>query len=604
MNNSIMDREQKSRIQFFLQHKFLPVIIACLSIILVLPSLKVGWHGDDWYMRMKFFDKFPIAGEDNASLFGLFSFITGDPDLTNLYMQIGLLPWWTYQKLKIQFLRPITELFHALDYWLWPDSAEMMHLHSILWLGALVFVVAILYRRFLGVGWAAGLAIILYVIDDAHSIPVAWLANRNSLIATFFGVLSLIMHDKWRRENWKPGAIIGPLCLAIGLLSSEFASGVCAYLFAYAVVFEKKELKTKIFSLIPYIIVGFIWWMLYKSTGFGAYGSGLYIDPGQEPLQWIVAIIERAPILLLGQLGYLPPFYMFFLPEQLQKIWVFAIIFIFFVFLLMIPMIRRNITSRFWVIGMLFALLPVCATIPDTRLLLFVSLGGMGVISQFFYHWFKKSGWLRDRLYKNVLARIFLALFVIIHLIIAPLLMQKIIRFDQYLPNPNTINHSITYYVFTPDSENEILVCINPVSSFLVQNIRILRQENGLPVHMWTRSLADCNQPISVTRVDEKTLVLQPKNGFIFSMPDKMVRGSSHPMKVSEKVVLYGMTAEVLSITEDNRPEKVKFTFDVPLEDKQLKFVEWRYDMFVEFQLPAIGTTVILPKIKIPLFMR
>ena len=55
----------------------------------------------------------------------------------------------------------------------------------------MVGALAALYRRLMGATAAAGLAALFYAIDDAHGPPVAFLANRNAMMATLFGVLAV-----------------------------------------------------------------------------------------------------------------------------------------------------------------------------------------------------------------------------------------------------------------------------------------------------------------------------------------------------------------------------------------------------------------------------
>ena len=76
-----------------------------------------------------------------------------------------------------------------------------MYLHSLAWLGALLGAVAWLYRRIEAAALTAGLAALLYAVDHVHGPAVAWLSNRNALIATFFGVLALIAHDRARKSG-------------------------------------------------------------------------------------------------------------------------------------------------------------------------------------------------------------------------------------------------------------------------------------------------------------------------------------------------------------------------------------------------------------------
>ena len=110
----------------------------------------------------------------------------------------------------------------------WPHSAFLMYVHSFAWLGGLVAVATFIFRRVLGTTWVAGLAALLFAVDDAHGFPAAWLANRKTLIGAFFGILALIAHDRWRRGEWRIGSLVAPLSLLLGLLAKESVAGVGA----------------------------------------------------------------------------------------------------------------------------------------------------------------------------------------------------------------------------------------------------------------------------------------------------------------------------------------------------------------------------------------
>ena len=150
---------------------------------------------------------------------GLFRFVDGDPRHVRAAMELGLLPWWTDPGLKAIFFRPLAALTHALDYRLWPGSALLMHAHSLAWFGALVLAAALFYQRLLGRSITAGLAALLFAVDSAHGTPVGWLANRNSLLAAFFGVLTLLAYDRLGAGNQVPAPrVVHPGRLAVPLL--------------------------------------------------------------------------------------------------------------------------------------------------------------------------------------------------------------------------------------------------------------------------------------------------------------------------------------------------------------------------------------------------
>ncbi|HAG97136.1 MAG TPA: hypothetical protein DCL78_23610, partial [Gammaproteobacteria bacterium] len=140
-------------------------LIFLATFLLCIPALFTGFMGDDYLHYALLNADLPIAKPDDLSLFGLFSFINGDPERNRLLMDYSLIPWWTYSELKYAFWRPLSELSHWLDYQLWPNQPWLMHLHNIVWyMGALVLI-AKLYQRFQPGEGAALLALFLYALD-------------------------------------------------------------------------------------------------------------------------------------------------------------------------------------------------------------------------------------------------------------------------------------------------------------------------------------------------------------------------------------------------------------------------------------------------------
>ena len=61
----------------------------------------------------------------------------------------------------------------------------------------------------------------LYLLSDDSYFPTMWLANRNLLISLVFGLVTLILHDRWRTERWKAGAALSLLCFLACVLATE-----------------------------------------------------------------------------------------------------------------------------------------------------------------------------------------------------------------------------------------------------------------------------------------------------------------------------------------------------------------------------------------------
>jgi hypothetical protein len=216
-------------------------------------------------------------------------------------MDLGFFPWWTYPGLKAEFCQVVTVWTHRLDYWLWPDSPVLMHLHSLVWFAALVVAVACLYRQMFDSAAIAGLAALLFAIDDAHGTPAGFLANRNVLIASLFGVLALIAHDAWRRKGWRLGVGLAPLLAAISLFAKEEGIGTYAYLGAYALWLDPRGWRRGCVALVPYAVVLVAWRALRDHWGYGVRDMGLYVDPLTDPGPFAAALVARLPVLLLGQ---------------------------------------------------------------------------------------------------------------------------------------------------------------------------------------------------------------------------------------------------------------------------------------------------------------
>ncbi len=579
----------------------LPIILACVAMVLVAGSVGTGLQFDDYVHQRKLLNPHLWPSEYGV-ITGLFAFGSGAPEQVHQGMELGLVPWWTFERLRVAFFRPIAAMTHWLDYKLWPFNPALMHLHSLLWFGALIFVAALVYRRMMAPLWVAGLAALFYAIDDAHGIPVGWLANRNAMIAAFFGFLTLIVHHRWRREKWKAGAVLGPLLFLIGLLSAEAAVGTGAYLLSYEIFLVAGNWRKKISGVLPYVLVGIGWWMMYKGMGFGARGGGAYLDPSQDPLAYLVALFQRMPILLFGQWLFPNAVIYGFLPKPVAFIVLIGVYVILAgIAIVLVPMLRRDAVARFWALGMVLALLPVSATFPDNRLLLFVGLGGMGLLAQFFAYWLETAAWMPTSRVWRGLAKVFFVIFFVVHLIAAPLLLpfqcQGTARLSEL-----ALEKPLKALSDQNDLAGKNIIFVNPPVPFVVTHTPFICLKLGISYPNRTRILASGLAPhLSITRVDAFSLEVEPEGGFLVQDFDLLYRGSQHPMHVGQRVELSDMVTEVLSLTKDQRPKRVRFTFMKPLDDPVLCFYEWKNKAFVPLELPKEGQSIRLATAMMPL---
>jgi len=596
----------RQRLRAVLLRRRLPLLVAVVAMGLASGSLLNGWVADDQFIRIRLTPTPPLE-ELAGSLLDAFTFLPGDPEGNAWLLDTGFWPWWTYPHLLAAFCRPVTAATHWLDFHLWPTSPFVSHLHSVLWYGATVWLAALFYRRVAGVTVVAGLAALLFALDDAHGMPVGFVANRNALVALFFGLLALLSHDRWRRQGWRPGAVLGPLLVAISLFSAEAGVGTFAYLVAYALFLEPARASrgsaadvrgpsraAALLAITPHLLVLLGWRVIWRQMGYGIEGTDFYVDPGVDPPAFALVAVERVPVLLAGQLG-LPPSDLYTLCNLgvdhglARWFWVAAAVVSALLWVTLAPVVRRSVTARFWAAGMLLALVPCCATHPADRMLVFAGLGGFGLLGEFLVSTLGRSGAGAP----GRGARLAAGGLVVVHGVVAPLVLTQRARLPA---GPEEVFTRIQ--IALPEDAalaEQDLVVVNAPIALAAGYVLIERALDGDSVPAHFRLLSASWVATEVRRVDTRTLVVRPEGGYLRSPFDALARGPRHPFAEGERVILTGMTAEIRELRSDGRPAAVAFRFDTPLEAPDLRWMCWRDGAFAPFVPPRVGETVTLP---------
>lgn len=568
-------------------------IVMGLTCLLSLPSLWVGFQLDDNLQRLIMVkpDAFP---EFFSNRWELFTFVDGNKETVQTLKDMGLFPWWTVEEFRVSFWRPLTVFTHHIDYYLWPDIPLLMHMHNILWFLALLFVLSKVYRDILGPGWTAGLALFLFAIDDAHGYPIGWIANRNAVIAAFLCCLALLIHHRWRENGWKAGAILAPSIFFLALLAGEAAVAGGAFLLSYAVYIDRSSFGKRLLSIVPYSVIGLVWYVFYHLGGFGTYGTGLYIDPGREFVSYLGAVVERVPMLLSAQFGGLPTsFYIFLDPAGITFYWIAALFFLFFLGLLIFPLLLKQRKTRFWFMAMVLSLLPVCATFPHERLLLFPGIAGMVLLSQIITGIVDKIDWVPTSKAWLRYSYVMIVLFSIIHIAIPMLTLPAAV----YAP---ALFEGATVDFFNPLNDHDNLtgktvVLVNPPMPYFAAFFPLTNALNDQSVPQTTRILGSGLTELTVTRLDSQTISIEASDGFLAAPMDNLFRGSAYPLSRDHIIKLKGLTIKVLELTPDSRPKKVTFAFSQSLDDPDFLWFEFRDFSLQPFSVPEIGETKVLP---------
>ena len=467
--------------------------------------------------------------------------------------------------------------------------------------------------------WVAGFAGLLFAIDDAHGMPAVWLANRNASIGVFFGLTALIAHDRWRRDGWRLGVLIAPVALLLGLMAGEIALAACGYLLAYALFLDRGPWSHRLSSLIPGGIAVAAWWVAYRALGYGAFGSGVYIDPGASPVAFAQAVIERAPMLFSGLWALPSGLGLFFSQSAAHTLWIVAVGLMAAITILLLPVLKREPAARFFALGMALSLLPACATFPDDRLLYFAGFGGMGLLALFMTAVWRRVDWVPSTRLRRLPLSVACWAFVVIHLVFSPLALatttNKVGIFG------TIISRAAESLPSDPGVSNQTALIVNTPSVFFSIYGPLMQGLEGHATPSRTLTLGSGIYPTTISRSAPNVLAVRPAGGYLVpagspqpgheqsqpafhpayfhQMLDHLYRDAT-PFEAGDRVAYGGASVEIAETTEDGRPIEVRVHFAVDLEDSSLRWLQWRNGAYEPFEPPAVGGTVTLPSVVVP----
>jgi hypothetical protein len=567
----------------------MPWLAAGFAIALVLPSLWSGLHQDDYILLAVLSGRPPLDAVYPSRL-DVFNFFAGPGERMNGMIDLGLLPWWTDPGIRLSFWRPVSALTHWVDHTVWPASALAMHAHTLLWFGALVVGATWLYRRLLPARWAAGLAGLLYAVDPVHALPVTWIAARNHVVAALLGVGALLLHDRWRRGGWRRGAILAPALFGSALLASEGAVAAGAYVFAHAVTLDPARGGQRLRVLAPYALILGSWYVLYGYLGYGprrdaTLGPVGYVSPFHEPLSFLRNLATNAPIMLLSEWGgpsadgY----------DGSARRWIVSVLTLLIIGAILVPLLRRDRTARFWALGQVLALFPLGAVSPGDRYLFFVGLGTMGLAACFAARLFTAApGKPRSRAWWSS-AFALVVVFGAVHLVVAPWHLHRSAKSIAGFGVPDL--HLSDTMPGDAEVRGQTVVIPHVPSALSVAYSFYMRTVKGQPIAQHVRLLAS-GGPVEVSRQDAQTLIVRA-----LGRPERILRPPERPLRPGDGIVLTGMRVEIRAVGREGWPTETAFRFDRPLEDASLRWI-WRSrssrprERYEPWMPPPIGGSV------------
>jgi hypothetical protein len=565
-----------------------------LGIALALPGLAAPFAIDD------FFHIASLEGAAPASFrwWELYTFSPSDAQRRDMLIGSGALPWWSAPDLKLAFFRPLSSALVALDHSLFGRHVIGWHLHSLLWWAALLVVAGRFYRRVLPAG-AAAFALLLFVVDDSHWLPIVWSAARNGLVATVPALLGLAAHVRWREHGWRPGVVLAPLGFAVGLAGGEVALGVLAYVVAFEALGRGRDRwRTRILALAPYVALLAVYAVARAATGAGVAGSASYIDPTRDPLDFARAALGRVPA-LVGNL-------VLNIPSELwggdirTRPWLAGVgllaatsvgVWLRSALRSLPPDEARPV--RWMAGGALLGLVPGAAAMLGERVLLPSSLGAAAVFAVLLRDGLRR--WREARgggVGRRGLLGVGIALLGVPNLVLAaPLLVGKILLWNSLadrardevcrlpLEGPGPIRAVVVWAEEPPLAEfgggARWFYCRGSLVSWTVL------------------SMAPDAQRLTRTSQTELTLATLGRP-LLGSEWEALFRSPDRPMQAGDTVRQQGGLEVSVQAVADGRPTRVLFRFPIRIEGSEFRLLVWRGGRPAALPVPAVGDSVLL----------
>jgi len=244
------------------------------------------------------------------------------------------------------------------------------------------------------------------------------------------------------------------------------------------------------------------------------------------------------------------------------------------------------------------------------RNLLFVAIGGFGLMAQFIGGLFAKQDWTPKLRFWRVPIWMICVTLILTHVGVATALRARA---------PGTVSFFFKAFYSTikvdpsEDLADKTLVVVNAPNPFLFMGLPALKAYWEEPLPDRTRVLAPGFRSLKITRTGDKTLLLESQAGSILSLDtsrkdfkpslayfcnhfNSLFRPADMPFRVGHEAELRDMSAEVVAIDGDGQPTKVLFDFAVSLDDPSLVWFKWTWKnglgSYSKFEIPAIGEEV------------
>lgn len=532
--------------------------------VLMLPIVSAPFYSDDFFHLLLLGGSEHLQRDMQGSVFGLFAFIDANPQSAEQMRQYSVLPWWAEPGFYFRFWRPVAEISHYIDFALFPKNAFVAHLHSVLLFVLLAFL---FYRLTKLVAKEQSqaflwLALVIFIFDGQHVATIAWVANRNALLAGVFGLLCVISYCQYNQGQGKKYYCLSLLMLPLALLSAEAALAIPAYLFCYTLYYRN---KLTFISLVPPALITITWLLLHQYLGYGAEPSGnAYTNPAAHPWVFVQRLFERLPVYLFSQMtsspagaywtieGWLPGF---------KKVYLIGALVILPLFIYwLIPALKTSKFLRFSFLAMVLTALPACLANPQDRLSLMQSIASAWLFAGFMLYCYKYQ------------RRFILALMIIGQLVVSPL---HLFFGGLYLNvEARSINHALQHFDKNNSIAGKKIILFDVPVGYNVM-LTGVRAVNNKPLPEALLYLGNSEGGTSFSQVDAKTLRINRKQAFGSGFESAFRALNDKGFKQGQVVSHPVANIVVEKLDAQNLPMQIRLEFEEPYRSSDYQFYQY-----------------------------
>jgi hypothetical protein len=550
------------------------------------------------------------------SRFDLFDFVSGTADDYRRLVDFGHLPWWTHPELRLRMWRPLSSALIALDHTLFDTDARWHHAHSLIWFVVLLWAAGRLLWRCLPERSAA-LALWLFAAGPCHTLPVGWLANRCTLVATALGFLAVDLQLQNQRSRSVARSLACAALSVLALLAGEYALTALAYALPLCLLGASGRLGERLRAAWPLLLPMAVYLPLHTLVGSDIVHSGFYLSPVGDPAGFAAALFTRVPALVADLLFGLPSYFLhagtplrntllswqLFSPEVWQRLpawhdWHVGIGYLACaagVGALLWLRPRADWRALRWLsLGAALSLLPCAGSLPEDRLLTAATLGSSALLASLLLQAFPWQRGLQPTAARWQLVALWLAALWLpasalyrsyddVRAVVRGSAVARAWCLDADMPDAAASGHTRVYVLAAADFNTAV-------------NLPWLRLlERHAPVPLSYRRLSPGPLPVDLRRIGERVLQVDVlTNNVAGTAVPSLYRAADTPMRRQQIVSLPGLRVDILEVLDGN-PTRLRFSFDRSLDDPDLWFLIAGEQGLRHSALPALGETVRVP---------